>query len=468
MRNASIRVKITLWFSVALIIVVGLTYAIVLFAENTVIYKTIKDNLIETVEEKIDEIEYYPYIDDDDEDDCETYIRYGNGYIEIDDSFLKQENKNYTVLYKSDGTLVYGSSPVAMELSDFKFENREVRKLKSGETYWYVYDRKIEEPGLEGLWIRGVTSLEAGAAQFSYVTRMSLIALPILLIIAILGGYHIAKRSLSPFNQIVETAGNIAQGRDLKKRINLGEGDSELHKIAQSFDKMFARLEESFEAEKQFTRDLSHELRTPLAVIGAQCELSLGEDLTLEEHRDALKVIQRQNSKMTNLVEELLTFTRVERKTESYKMDKLDLSRLVSAVCEDMKLVAEKGILLTEDIEPGIYVMGNRDLLTGLLINLINNAYKYGKEDGRIKVSLRKEENRAILEVEDDGIGMAEEDKSKIFNRFYQIDSSRSSEGTGLGLAIAKEIANFHSGELTVESELGKGSTFTLKIEAIR
>lgn len=185
--------------------------------------------------------------------------------------------------------------------------------------------------------------------------------------------------------------------------------------------------------------------------------------MTLEEHREALKVIQRQNGKMTNLVEELLTFTRVERKTDSYKMEVLDFSQLISAVCKDIKLVADKGILLTEDIEPGIYVMGNRDLLTGLLINLINNAYKYGKEDGRIKVSLRTEENRAILEVKDDGIGMAEEDKSKIFNRFYQVDSSRSSEGTGLGLAIAKEIANFHSGELTVESELGKGSTFTLK-----
>ena len=128
-----------------------------------------------------------------------------------------------------------------------------------------------------------------------------------------------------------------------------------------------------------------------------------------------------------------------------------------------MALIADKGISLRFDAEDGVTVRGNADLLTRLLTNLIGNAYRYGRENGHIDVTLRKEGGSALLTVKDDGIGISADDLPKIFDRFYRADKSRSVKGTGLGLSIVKEIADLHGGTVNVESEPGKGSKFTFK-----
>ena len=143
-------------------------------------------------------------------------------------------------------------------------------------------------------------------------------------------------------------------------------------------------------------------------------------------------------------------------------MEPIDFTELVSFVCADMALIREKGITLQCEAEEGILFCGNRELLTRLLTNLISNAYRYGKENGHIWVRLRKENSKIRLAVQDDGIGIAKEEQQKIFQRFYQADNSRSGPGIGLGLSMAQEIAHFHGGEITVESDLERGSTFTV------
>lgn len=463
MKNLSIRFKITLWFAAALALVVSVTCALILSVSNRVIQKTIKDNLIETVAHNMDEVEYYSDIRDRKTiNNADHYIRYGVGFLEIDDDFLDEVNEVYTALYQENGTLLYGENPIAKETAGLPFVNTGLQTIASGGVKYYILDRKLTREGVDELWLRGIVANTQGETQLSSIAKMSFVLLPLLALVAVLGGYLIAGRMLRPLREISAAASRIGKGGDLKQRIVLGEGKDELHQLADSFNGMFERLDRAFEAERQFTSDASHELRTPMTVIMAQCEYSLEEERSAEDYRKALEVIHRQGRKMSKLIQDMLRFMRLEIRAESYTRETVRLTELVEAVCEDMALIQENGITLTVKTQDGIVMEGNRELLTGMLTNLISNAYRYGSENGHIHVELREKEEEVVLSVADDGIGIAKEEQEKIFRRFYQADNSRTGNGFGLGLALVSEIAQFHGGSITVESEVGSGSTFLL------
>ncbi len=473
---------------------VAIVYAVILSVSNQVIQTTIKDSLVEAVDHNIDEIEYYDTIDEANvAAEIDYYMRYEDGYLEIDDDFLDEVNEVYTSLCLADSTLVYGENPIARETAAIEFLDSEMREVTVEGTTYYVFDRQLTVEGLEGLWLRGVVSEARGDTQLSAISRMSLIALPSLVVLAVVGGYLIARRMLRPIQQLSDTAERIRQGDDLKQRIEIGEGRDELHLLADQFNAMFERLDQSFQVQQQFVSDASHELRTPLSVITAQCELALEQDALAPENMEALAVIQRQGCKMTRLVDDLLDFTRLELHAERYPLEDLDFSQLVEGVCLDLCILKENGITLAWDIQENVRVKGNRELLARLIGNLIGNAYRYGKPEGHTQVTLRTQidlqgrqegngangsgldgslksnsetsaaaDPAAVLSVADDGIGISEEDRHRIFDRFYQADASRTGQGSGLGLAMVAEIAQFHGGTVSVESEPGAGSTFTV------
>lgn len=164
---------------------------------------------------------------------------------------------------------------------------------------------------------------------------------------------------------------------------------------------------------------------------------------------------------MSRLIDDMLCFARLERNHSSYSKEMLDFSSLAEDVCVDMALLRDKNITLTKKTEPDISISGNQMLLSRLLTNLISNAYRYGRENGNIEVCLNND-NGIVLSVTDDGIGIPADRQKQIFERFYRGESARSSEGTGLGLAMVKEIAEYHGGSVSVVSEEGKGSTFSV------
>lgn len=462
MKNMSIRLKITLWFAAALILVVSITYLVVLTVSNQVIQKTVRDSLIETVTHNVDEIEFYKSMADvTPGNDVDHFIVYRDGFLEIDDDFLDEVNSVYTGLYEEDGTLLYGENPISRAVQDMEFLDGEVQQQTVDQTLYYIFDTRLTNEGLEGLWLRGIVSEDQGSVQMHDISKVSLVLLPLLVLLALAGGYLIAKRMLRPVEQISEAASRISRGDDLKKRIDLGEGRDELHRLADSFNEMIARLDRAFEAERQFTSDASHELRTPMSVIMAQCEYSLEEERDAEEYRQALGVIQRQGRKMSKLINDMLDFIRLEIKKDSYPKKPVDMTELTESLCDDMALIQEKGIMLTYEAEKGVTVIGNGELLARLLTNLVSNAYRYGRENGHIHVRLETCGRSVALSVADDGIGIAPEEQEKIFRRFYQVDGSRTGTGTGLGLSMAWEIAQFHGGSVRLESTPGQGSTFT-------
>lgn len=466
MKHLSIRLKITLWFAAILTFMVVLTFAVIFSVGGSVMQKVIQDNLINIIENNVDEVEFFPSMNKvENDNDADHYIEYHGGYLEVDDDYLDLVNGVSTSLYLENGMLIYGHNPIAKDTAGHAFSDGQMQMVPVNGVTYYLYDKMLTQEGLDGLWLRGVVSEEQGTAQLSSIVRLSLYGLPLLLTFAVLGGYLIAGQTLKPIRDIEEAAVHIGRGQDLKKRIELSPGTDELHQLANTFNEMFTRLDASFESERQFTSDVSHELRTPVSVILAQCEYSLEQVRTPKEYEAALQLIQRQSGKMSRLIEDMLHFVRLEQKSDHFHMEELDFSALVSSVCNDMALLKEHGIQLTSEIEERTKVVGSREQLSRLLSNLVSNAYRYGRENGTIRVTLKSEGSNAVLSVSDNGIGIAPEQQEKIFHRFYQVDASRTGTGTGLGLSMVQEIARLHGGAVSVESTLGRGSCFTFKMK---
>ncbi len=314
----------------------------------------------------------------------------------------------------------------------------------------------------DGVWLRGVLANPGGSQSVGNIFTLFSIVLPFFILAAALGGYFIVKGALAPISRIARTAEAISGGKDLKSRIGTPGGSLEVNQLASAFDSMFERLEQSFEAEKQFTSDASHELRTPTSVILAQCSFVEKHGDDIEDYQEAIQVIDRQARKMSLLIERLLEMTRLDLGTQKLRVDRVDLSDMCTVLCEEQD-TGERGISISTEIEDGVTVAGDQLLLSRVIVNLLDNARKYGKENGHIFLRLYKKKEFAVLEVEDDGIGIEKDRLEKIWQRFYQADDARGTgSGLGLGLSMVQQIVRLHGGELSVESTAGAGSLFTV------
>lgn len=176
-------------------------------------------------------------------------------------------------------------------------------------------------------------------------------------------------------------------------------------------------------------------------------------------------MIHRQADKMTSLISQLLSMTRLEQGTELAHLQQLSLSDLARSVCLEQAYSPEKVIVQADD---PVFVQADAALLSRLVQNLVDNALKYGKPDGHVWVCVSRQDDTALLSVRDDGIGIAPEHREKVWQRFYQVDSSRGGQsGAGLGLSMVRQIAQLHGGTVTLESQPGVGSTFTLRLPAV-
>lgn len=225
----------------------------------------------------------------------------------------------------------------------------------------------------------------------------------------------------------------------------------------------------SYRQMQQFTADAAHELRTPIAAIQANLESTLAPGATIDEAWETLRTVERQNSRLSRLVHDLLVLSRMDLQGASAKQDRCNLNDLVNDLVEEFSALAiASDILLKADlqVDAPITVLGNEEQLYRLVANLITNAIQYTCAGGQVTVHLKKEDHYALIQVQDTGIGIPPEEQRRIFDRFYRVasDRSRHTGGAGLGLAIAQAIARMHQGKIQIESELGKGSTFIVQI----
>lgn len=447
MKKMSIKLKITLWFTSAMIMLALVFFTFIATITDSTISSESKGSLVSFVDNNAKEV------DDDD------------GIIEIDDDFVSFKNGMYSLVFSESGEKISGYAPYAVAETT-PFENMNVREVEADGESYLIYDRLIAFNGHHGgVWVRGIVLANTNVGTSSAMYRAMFIALPLLIILAAIGGYFIAKNALKPIKKISNTAQAIGESGNLAKRIEIASHGDELNQLAGTFNQMFAQLEQNFEAERHFTADASHELRTPVTTILAQCEYALDNVKNKQELYDVIKAIQKQGNRMTYLIESLLQFTRLEQQTGELTLTPINISELVTEICAEQKQYAEKQIMLSETIEPNIILQADAGLFRRLLENLIQNAYRYGKGAGVIQVLLISFQDKIMLSVTDDGIGIPVDKQTKIWHRFYQVEQARTTsnnKGLGLGLAMVKEITKLHHGEIEVKSTLGQGSSFII------
>lgn len=314
--------------------------------------------------------------------------------------------------------------------------------------------------GNQTLLLEVAQSLNFVDATISQARWATAAAVLVSLVLTSLLGNLLVRRVLSPVENITRTAQEIEGNSDLTRRVDYHGPSDEIGRLATTFDHMLDRLNRVFESQKQFVADASHELRTPLTVIQGNIDL-LKRNLNDRDREESLAAIKSESQRMTRIVNDLLLLAEIESGRTGQTAE-INLKDIVTEEYRRVnRLELKRKIVLgrTDDIT----VKGDAYRLNQLLGNLVNNAIKYTSEGGTITLSLFKAGDWARLEVKDTGIGISPDDLSHLFERFYRVDKSRSRAGggTGLGLAIVKSIAEQHGGKVTVESELGKGSSFT-------
>lgn len=311
--------------------------------------------------------------------------------------------------------------------------------------------------------MRGLISAADRSGLMHTILILTAALLPAILVLSTGGGWLIASLSFKPLEKIVNAANDISDGGDLTKRLNIRRGPSEMKRLGSSFDRMFERLEKSFETERQFASDASHELRTPITIILAQCDRSRRKDKTPDDYSASIGVIEEQAQYMSELVQQLLGLTRMQHGTDRYPMRESDLSEFTESCCDEFTARRQPGHRAQNRHRARRHCALQRRADVPRDTQSSQNAYKYGVEGGHIWLTLRRTEQGAVLSVKDDGIGIAPENIDKVWQRFWQADASRGDEGSsGLGLSMVKEIAQFHGGDAVVESTPGSGSTFSV------
>ena len=428
-----------------MILLVFSSLAIVFYISENIIHSSVRTYLKDVVIHRID------------------YLTIKNGEIIIDSNFDTMIQNVEIAIYDKDFKFLYGNSPNGFEMDNRKSKDDKIMIIRSNNQKWYVYNKKIELGNYGKVWIRGVMPNIGQSSAIETVIQISFVILPFFLILSAIGGYIITKNAFTPIEKIRRIAEKINEGNDLSQRINLGKGDDELHTLANTFDVMFDRLQTSFENEIQFTSDVSHELRTPITVILTQAEYGKDSISSVEDAQKSFGIIEKEGQKMSKLVSQLLTLARMERGRQKLNIENINLSELLEMIIETQTLSAKtKNIKFITKIMPEIYASIDEMMIMRVFTNLISNAISYGKQNGTVAVELFLQKNRIVSKISDDGIGISEDKLDKIWLRFYQVDPSKNGDNSGLGLSMVKKIIELHKGEIFVESELGKGTTFTI------
>jgi heavy metal sensor kinase len=292
------------------------------------------------------------------------------------------------------------------------------------------------------------------------------LALPLVIGVAIGGGYLLMRRALSPLQEIAHSAEQIGS-HNLNERMPVARTGDELERLSISLNRMIARLEIAFQHISRFTADASHELRTPLTALRGELEATAQYPQLPPEVRETIGSALEETERLSKIVQGLLAVSRLDAGEADMERVRLDLAELAAATSEQMRLMAEdKSILLTCDAPGKVMVDGDRARLKQVIVNLLDNAISYTAPGGKVQLRIRATAHRAVLEVEDNGTGISQDALPHIFERFYRADKARSRQmgGTGLGLSIVQAICLAHGGEVRVESTEGQGSLFSVSL----
>ena len=379
------------------------------------------------------------------------------------DKFENFDDGIYCIKYNENNDIIAGKIPKDFDLT-LAFSIEDINTYQVENKKFLYYDTRLKD---SGDWIRGIYPLNKYQNEVSRMWDVAIIGASFIIIFVIILGYKIIKNAFKPVNRISKTALEIKNSKNFSRRIELDYGEDEIYKMASAFNEMLDTVQEVFIHEKQFSSDVSHELRTPISVILAQSDYALNYTETLDEAIESFEVINRQAGKMKNLINQIMELSKLERQNEIEK-ERINFSNIILELLTDYKTLLEVDedikIDLIMDIEKDLRIYGNRLMLERAFINLFTNAMKFTKST--IKVSLKKINKEIILQIKDDGVGIAKKDQKYIWDRFFQTSDSRNKDknkGSGLGLSMVNRIVQLHSATIEVESEVGEGACFIVR-----
>ncbi len=428
-----VNIRVTVWFTAVIIFLFSIVLSSVILLEDRYINNTSTEELVSAVEK----------------------------IYEDPDEFENFNDGIYYIKYNENNEIIAGKIPKDFDLT-LAFSIEDINTYQIENKKFLYYDTRLKNTGD---WIRGIYPLSRFQNDISKMWDILFYYIaPLFIAFVAFVGYKIVKNAFKPVKKISETALEIKKSKNFSRRIELDNSEDEIHKMASAFNEMLDTVEETFIHEKQFSSDVSHELRTPITVILAQSDYALDYVDTLDEAMESFEVINRQAKEMTSLINQIMELSKLERQNEIEK-ERINFSNIILQLLEDYRTLLENSnIELITNIEKDLRIYGNKLMIERLFINLFTNAMKFTKTT--ISVSLNRINKEIILQIKDDGVGIAKEEQKYIWDRFFQINNSRNKDknrGSGLGLCMVNKIAQLHSATIEVESEVGKGACFIVR-----
>lgn len=382
-------------------------------------------------------------------------------------NYYEEDKESYLVIVNKNGKKLSGKYPQDFPNESFPITKKNVYPIKSknGKTF-YVYEQRYGKYE-NNIYLRVIVEDETISAKYQNLLYVVCISIVITSFIVLILGIKMSKHVSNSLKNIQQTAEQISNNLNMSQRMKYTGNFYELQLLVDTENIMLDKMEEVFSLQEQFVSDVAHELRTPAAVIKAQCEYILPSQKNASELQEAFEVIDRQSKRMNGIIEQLLELSRLEQKNFHLECEKISLVEIIQCICDDIYEKEEyetdfnRQIKIVQTLKE-VHIIGNVYLISIAIQNLIENAIKFSNDNGTVEISTKQDEKYVYISVKDNGKGMTEHEKSRIFERFYKSDESRNTKGFGLGLALTKKIAEVHNGSIKVESELGKGSKFIL------
>jgi heavy metal sensor kinase len=388
------------------------------------------------------------------------------------EAYLPLRNVSWLDIHRPDGTLIYRvpeSDMAGTAAAIPSFDKARTSGIFSittpGGVHYRILQRDIEIAGKRAI-SRAAISEDQAERQLDTLYWVIGLGLPLAMLLSGFGGYLMAGRALAPMSRITAQARAINAER-LDARLPVANRHDELGELAVTFNDLFCRLQCSFEELKRCTADASHELRTPLTIIRSVGEVGLGGHHDEAGYREIIGTMLEEVDRLALLIDSLLALARAEGLQFSPAAKLIDLGALADDVATQIGVLAEeKGQALTVERTEPVAVNGDSGFLHQAIVSILDNAIKYTQPGGRVRIRVDHTDSEALLEISDNGPGIAPENHQKVFERFYRVDASRSRsvQGFGLGLAFARRVVEIHGGRIEVSSAHHTGSVFRIAL----
>jgi signal transduction histidine kinase len=342
---------------------------------------------------------------------------------------------------------------------DFSTQNG--RSIDGKPMRFRIYTKPVMEDGKAVYIVQVAGPLGLLSVALNNLIFALFILIPITIVLAGIPGAILVRMTLKPVDRIADTLRRIT-AENLKLRIHIPDTRDEMKHLADVINQTIERLDRSFSLQQRFVQNIAHDLKAPMEILKTELETALEKGSSAEECKAVISNARGEIEEFAKMMESLLALTKFDADDMPLEITKVKLDSLAGEILNGMKILTSQKDIETSLICPhSITIDGDPNQLKRLIMNILDNAVKYTKRGGKISLAVWKAGGSAKIAVTDTGVGIPEDEKEYIFDRFYQAHKSRASkEGFGLGLSIAKTIAEAHKGTITVESEPGKGSTF--------